>query len=540
MYCNWAKNITCICILVLLSNIKSYSFPWEIAFQILDGNDNPIIETVDIYVVGANGVELFTSGQSIDSLKGHGIGDHNFAFDINDSNFDYGDEFCDPITEKGLYFIVINNRYMELHVPHTHPSFLNTLGDYLIKFKGTTFTPIDTAGAPNVTINTYSLPWGTSDITLKNSFGGGDVIFNTTLYEFIPANGKTITEVNPNFPTEITAIDQFWEENGKDYFRLWQDWTDNVPTIYDERTVEIQEGDNTYTANFLKRFDLLFNNHFDNELDAGIIKVNGQNFNAENEVYITQYSNKTIEAVDQTINSLHFTFEKWSDQSTSRSKIITPTDHDTLTILYTAKPVNIYRNLTFGTQNFQPVELDWEEHPNQNVTHYKIWRVVGAGSQQMIAQLNRRNTSYTDMDYMKTASPGYLIKYDVRAFYSIDSTYSDPDWESLYGFDYWKENPSEESAIIPSEFYIENYPNPFNPSTNINFGIKESSQVTINIYISLGQIVAELYSGELQPGIYTKIWEGVDSKGDKVSSGIYIYTMQTNNKLFSGKMILEK
>jgi len=68
---------------------------------------------------------------------------------------------------------------------------------------------------------------------------------------------------------------------------------------------------------------------------------------------------------------------------------------------------------------------------------------------------------------------------------------------------------------------IGNYPNPFNPETNIEYGIKETGFVSIKIYNVMGQVVRTLVNEVQSAGVYTVVWNGRDEQGRELSSGIY-------------------
>jgi hypothetical protein len=83
-----------------------------------------------------------------------------------------------------------------------------------------------------------------------------------------------------------------------------------------------------------------------------------------------------------------------------------------------------------------------------------------------------------------------------------------------------------------------NYPNPFNPQTTIRFTLDASSYTTVTIYNILGQQVNTLVSEQMQPGEHTLVWNGRDSRGKPVSSGIYFYTIQAGERFESRKMVM--
>jgi hypothetical protein len=85
-----------------------------------------------------------------------------------------------------------------------------------------------------------------------------------------------------------------------------------------------------------------------------------------------------------------------------------------------------------------------------------------------------------------------------------------------------------------------NYPNPFNPETNIRFSLKEAAKVSIEIYNVKGQLVRKLVNDVRDAGDHAVVWNGVDNNGRAVSSGVYYYKMSTGKYSSTKKMILMK
>jgi flagellar hook assembly protein FlgD len=95
--------------------------------------------------------------------------------------------------------------------------------------------------------------------------------------------------------------------------------------------------------------------------------------------------------------------------------------------------------------------------------------------------------------------------------------------------------------ILANNFNLySNYPNPFNPSTNIRYSIPTAGNVTIEIFNSLGQLVNTIVNQYQESGTHNVVWNGTDMSGQKLSSGIYIYKLNTNNYVSSKKMVLIK
>jgi len=84
------------------------------------------------------------------------------------------------------------------------------------------------------------------------------------------------------------------------------------------------------------------------------------------------------------------------------------------------------------------------------------------------------------------------------------------------------------------------YPNPFNPSTNINYSIPAESHVSINIYDELGRLVTTLVNEVEEPGSYSVTWNGRNNNHEKIAAGIYIYSMKAGKYIETRKMILLK
>ncbi len=97
------------------------------------------------------------------------------------------------------------------------------------------------------------------------------------------------------------------------------------------------------------------------------------------------------------------------------------------------------------------------------------------------------------------------------------------------------------SPVVPDRYSLaQNYPNPFNPSTVIKFNLPQPGNAEVAVYNTLGQKVATLVNGYFDAGEYETTWNGLDDNGQKVSSGVYLYRLQTDNYEETQKMILAK
>ena len=91
------------------------------------------------------------------------------------------------------------------------------------------------------------------------------------------------------------------------------------------------------------------------------------------------------------------------------------------------------------------------------------------------------------------------------------------------------------NTVKPKEYSISNFPNPFNPTTKIYFGIPYKGNVKIEVYNSTGQKIKELLNEDRDPGNYVTEFNGSD-----YSSGVYFYKIESGNFIQTKRMILLK
>ncbi|MBW7997548.1 MAG: T9SS type A sorting domain-containing protein [Candidatus Glassbacteria bacterium] len=99
-------------------------------------------------------------------------------------------------------------------------------------------------------------------------------------------------------------------------------------------------------------------------------------------------------------------------------------------------------------------------------------------------------------------------------------------------------------ASLPKDFsLLQNHPNPFNPSTTINYQIPDdagSVQFRLNVYDIRGRLIRTLDKGMKGAGTYSVFWDGTDNYGRQVSSGVYFYRFISSEYNVTRKMIMLK
>ena len=185
--------------------------------------------------------------------------------------------------------------------------------------------------------------------------------------------------------------------------------------------------------------------------------------------------------------------------------------------------------------------LVWAPHPTITVENYVIYRAVSSTplsnpetTANLIATVSSSTFEYTDnsillgpVDYVY-----YFVKGKYRQGYLLTSRTNIVDTRGgLY-----KENTNEE-INIPDKLEITNYPNPFNPSTTINYTLPEDGFTELKVYNIYGQLIETLVSGNKEAGSYTARFP---SNGRELASGVYLYTLTSGKYKTTGKMTLIK
>ncbi|MEW5844320.1 MAG: T9SS type A sorting domain-containing protein, partial [Bacteroidota bacterium] len=291
----------------------------------------------------------------------------------------------------------------------------------------------------------------------------------------------------------------------------------------------------------------------------GHVIADGTSYNVTAQVPKVEQNTMTIQTDNNqpVTNGIASVFNNWSDGNTSSIRTITVgTDLISYTAIYKGKPLTSGRYLHFNDGAYgSPVTLSWNAHPSTNVTGCKIYRKVRVngvmGNEYLIASVSASSTSYVDNDYTVSNNTTTQLFYDVRYVYNGTlpdntpyTTESDPNYVNIYGQTAASYNDSQKQTAsveqeLPSDYSIGNYPNPFNPTTTINYQLPENGFVTIKVYDVLGKEVATLVNENKSAGYYNVNFDA-SSAGGGLTSGVYIYTINANGFAQSKKMLLMK
>ncbi|MEE9271013.1 MAG: FlgD immunoglobulin-like domain containing protein, partial [Candidatus Krumholzibacteria bacterium] len=172
------------------------------------------------------------------------------------------------------------------------------------------------------------------------------------------------------------------------------------------------------------------------------------------------------------------------------------------------------------------VELSWDISYDEPIAGYNIYRSQTGNIEErrvnsdgLIAESRRR---HTDADVRGGLEYDYVLAA-VR-----------PDGSEI-------RSPVARVKTNPFGLGLaQNHPNPFNPTTNIEFTLPVSGPVTLAIYDGEGRRVATLVDGGRPEGVNNVSWDGRNSRGERVSSGVYFYRLESRYATLTRKMILLK
>ena len=136
---------------------------------------------------------------------------------------------------------------------------------------------------------------------------------------------------------------------------------------------------------------------------------------------------------------------------------------------------------------------------------------------------------------------GQSFLYGAAYFSNIDKGWLVGSLSHILKFDAMV-NPvfEAESAVqLPAGVVLhQNYPNPFNPETTIAYILPQKSEVKINVYNNLGQLVKTLNQGFQPAGFYQVKWNGRNNSGNLAASGVYYYQLSAGTFSAMRKMVL--
>lgn len=174
---------------------------------------------------------------------------------------------------------------------------------------------------------------------------------------------------------------------------------------------------------------------------------------------------------------------------------------------------------------------------------------IGEGQIYNLEIFNKKNENLileiSGLDFIKDnlaylIENNTLIKYDLKKDRVIISpSETKRNFTLLVGNQDFINN--NQNSFLPDKLeLLQNFPNPFNPSTKIYFNNPEHNHIKVIVYNMLGEAVKILTDQMYAPGNYSVEWDGKNDGGNLVASGVYFYCLETASRRLTNKMILSK
>jgi len=184
-----------------------------------------------------------------------------------------------------------------------------------------------------------------------------------------------------------------------------------------------------------------------------------------------------------------------------------------------------------GTATEAGIELSWTEIVEEEAKYYTVYRSIGDGAGFSPLE-NTIGTDYLDSE---------LSVLGAYAYYVTATDFSEQEGEISNEYSILITGLDGLSGAIPKVFALDqNFPNPFNPTTRINYQLPIAGNVVVEVYNLRGEIVTTLVDENMQAGFHSVEWNGLTSSGNQISSGVYLYRIQAGDFNKVRKMIMLK
>jgi len=185
-----------------------------------------------------------------------------------------------------------------------------------------------------------------------------------------------------------------------------------------------------------------------------------------------------------------------------------------------------------GEQIWSPegILLTWDPNIESDLAGYKIYRGTSSGFTPGAGNFVTSTPDTMTLDGDWSWEAGYWYKVAAVDIHGNESLFAVIGPDMVTG---------DDPAPLPdATFLAQNFPNPFNPITNIGFGIKKPGHISLRIYDAAGRLVATLVDESRPAGRYTTEWNGQNTDGSSAASGVYFYRLISKEFEETKKMIL--
>ena len=170
------------------------------------------------------------------------------------------------------------------------------------------------------------------------------------------------------------------------------------------------------------------------------------------------------------------------------------------------------------------VTVKWTVSSDAELLRFSVWRAVGTSEnyRTIIVSIEQKGNSFSFTDEILLTGIAYTYRIEYRSgnrSYLLFTT---------------------EPVHIPPEKHpqVQSHPNPFNPSTTISYELPARGHVRLDIYDAAGRRIVRLVCAVQDEGLHRIVWDGRDSNGSQVASGIYFSRLAAGGSTVTRKMVL--
>jgi hypothetical protein len=185
-----------------------------------------------------------------------------------------------------------------------------------------------------------------------------------------------------------------------------------------------------------------------------------------------------------------------------------------------------------GEQSFVPegLLLVWAPNAESDLDGYRVYRGTSEGFAPGPGNMLSAVCDTALLDSGWRWNSGYWYKVSAIDIHGNESGYAVLGPDAVTGV---------ETPRAPEGTYLsQNVPNPFNPTTRIEFGLKDAARVSLRIYDAAGRLVRVLIENDRSAGRHVEMWDGRDAGGRQLASGIYFYRLTAGRFDQTNKMVL--
>ncbi len=176
------------------------------------------------------------------------------------------------------------------------------------------------------------------------------------------------------------------------------------------------------------------------------------------------------------------------------------------------------------------IELQWWGAPSFPVESVRVFRRLEDDAQLIPIEIDVTQDAGQGMAVDTTAEAGTRYGYRIVLL--------SPQGNSTVSATAFATYEPSQTSTPRRPVLQQNFPNPFNPGTVIRFELPRRMQVSLKLYDARGRLMSTLYEGMAEPGLNPIVWNGTDDQGRSVASGIYFYTLETEEETTTRKLNL--